>query len=141
LAYVDAEVFRLVSVGAPDGLKESSVGQDLARMLGEVEEKVELLGSEVNILAANRDTVLRHVDVEVAQVEDLWGLGGCGGLAAKLGADAGLKFLDAERLGDEVVGAGVEGLNLLTILSLSGCWVTMCTSTLGDSLRKCWMAQ
>ena len=108
LAYVDAEVFGLIGVGAPYGMQEGAMGEDLSGVLSEDDEEVELLGCEVGFLAADEDFVLRNVDDEVAHGDDLLGLGGGGGAAAELGADAGLQFLDAEGLGDVVVGAGVE---------------------------------
>ena len=84
------------------------MGEDLSGVLGEDDEEVELLGCEVCFLAANENFVLGNVDDEVAHGDDLLGLG-CGrGATAKLGADAGLQLLDAEGLGDIVVGSGVE---------------------------------
>jgi hypothetical protein len=109
LADVDAEVFGLVGVGTPYGMQERAMGENLSGVLGEDDEEVELLGRKVGFLAADEDFVLGNVDDEVSYGDDLLGLGcGCGA-AAELGADAGLQLLDAERLGNVIVGAGVEG--------------------------------
>ncbi len=106
----DAEVFGLMrGLSAPDGSEQGAVRHDLARMPGEVEHQVELFGREVNRLALHGDSVRGCIHDEVAGLD---GGGGAFGCTAKMGAHAGQQFLNAEGLGDVVIGAGVEGLNL-----------------------------
>jgi hypothetical protein len=117
----DAEVLGLGGgVGAPDGVEQLAVAEDLAGTVGHVEEQVELLGGEVDVGAADGDAVVGDVDGEVADVDGLGGGGIEGSLAAELGADAGLELLDVEGLGDVVVGAGVEGGDLGSLLLADG---------------------
>ena len=108
LADVDAEIFGLIGVGAPNGVQEGAMGEDLAGVFSEDDEEVELLGCEVGFLASDDDFVLWNVDDEVADGDDLLGLGRGGGAAAKLGADASLQLLNAEWFSDVIVGTGVE---------------------------------
>src|SRR6266446_7444869 len=74
----------------------------------------------MGVLAANHDTVLRYVDQEVAGFDDLWRFTVGGGAATQLSADAGLQFLNAEGLGDVVVGTCVEGFNFHQVLIADG---------------------
>ena len=67
--------------------------------------------------AEHGDAVVGDVDDEVAGLD---GRGGALGSAAQMGADAGQQLLNAEGLGDVVVGAGVEGLNLGALVVADG---------------------
>src|SRR5580692_10257144 len=85
-------------------------------MLCQKHQKVKLFRREMNILAANDDAMLWQVDQEVPGFNDLWSVVAGGGVAAQLRADAGLKLLNAERLGDVVIGACVERFHFYEVL-------------------------
>ena len=92
----------------------------LSGLLREADEKVELLRRQVGVLSANDDAMLRNVDEEVAGFDDLRGFcTGCAA-AAQLRANAGLQLLDAEGLGDVVVGACVERFDFHQVLIADG---------------------
>src|SRR5271168_1326857 len=90
--------------------------EDLSGVLRQTDKKVELLWRQVGVLAAYYDTMLRNIDKEVARVDDLRTLRAGDRAAAQLCADAGLQLLNAEGLGDVVVGACVEGFHLHEVL-------------------------
>jgi hypothetical protein len=113
LAHENAQVFGLIGrLRSPDGGQQRAVGDDLSLVAGHVQKQVELLGSEMHRPAENRDGVGFGVDDKVAGLN---GGGGAFGRAAKMGADAGEKFLDAEGLGDVVVSAGVKGFTMMGV--------------------------
>jgi len=116
----DAKVLRLVdAAGSPDGAEQGFVGEDAAGILREDDQEIELLGGEVDLIAAERDGVRLPVDVEVSFGDVLDG-GLLAGELAQLRADAGEELLDAEGFGDVVVGTGVERSDLDVVLFADG---------------------
>ena len=89
----------------------------------EGDELVLVLG-EAGVAAGDVDAVLAVVDGEVARGEDAGiGHGGCAVGRARVadgGADAREELLGAEGLGEVVVGAGVEGLDLIALVAAGG---------------------
>src|SRR3984885_579746 len=61
LADVNPQILGLIGVGAPHGVKQSTVRENLAGMLCQIHQQIELLGCRVRILPANDDAVLWNV--------------------------------------------------------------------------------
>src|ERR1700677_52424 len=90
---------------------------DLAGVAGQVDEQVEFLGCEVDGAAKHSDGVSRRIDDEVANLN-----GGCRAFrsAAQMGTNAGKQLLNAEWLGNVVVGSGVKGLDFGALVVAHG---------------------
>ena len=109
LADEDAQILGLMrGLGTPYGGEQGAVGDDLAGVTREMKQEFKLFGREVQRLTGDFDAVGCCINHEVADGDG--GLGALGS-AAEVCANAGEQFLDAEWLGDIVIGAGVEGLN------------------------------
>ncbi len=93
------------------------MGDGLAGLAREIEKQFEFGRREAERFSAELGGVGFGVDDEVAGFDD--GDDAFGG-AAEMGTDAGEKFLDAEGLGDVVVGAGVEGLDFALLVLSNG---------------------
>ena len=63
-----------------------------------------------------RTTPLDQVDFHISESEYGYLLGSCGDLPAQDGADTGEQLADAERLGQIVIGARIEGLDLVGLV-------------------------
>ncbi len=119
LANEDAEILGLLcGLSAPDGGEQGAVGEDFAGVAGEEKKQVEFLGCEMNGTAGDGDGVGTGIDEKVANFNGA--IAGTLGRTAKMGAHAGEELLNAERLGDVVVGAGIEGLHFGVLLIAHG---------------------
>ena len=113
LADVDVEVVLVGAfLAAPDALEEHAVGEDAVGVHDEGLEELVLGGGEVDGLAGASDLAALEVDGEVAGAEDGLGAGGGAGGVAEGDADAGDELVHAEGLGEVVIGAEGEGLDL-----------------------------
>ena len=94
------------------------MGQDLARVLDHRGEQPVLDRRQVDLLPADEDPALARVDLEVADGKDGLARLADGALGVPEGhAKPGEQLADAERLGDVVVGAGVERRDLVGLLA------------------------
>src|SRR5580704_6912860 len=93
------------------------MGNDLSRMSGQMDEQVKLLRGEVDWAPENADQVSVGIDDEIASLE---GSSRAFRRAAQVGAHSGQQFLDAEGLGDVVVSAGVQCLDLGALMVTDG---------------------
>src|SRR5579884_812114 len=98
----------------PDAIGELGAREDAVGVAGEVFEQGEFTGGKRDASPGARDFVAGYVHDEVAGA-DLAGLGARLELpaAADEGAQAGEQLLEGERLGEVVVGAGVEAGDLV----------------------------
>src|SRR5690606_14218241 len=104
---------------APEPLEELLAGEDLAWVLGEELEQIELACSQLHRLAIDADLVRLHVDHEPAEVEDGAGCWLAAPVAAEDCLDAGDDFAGRGGLDDEIVGAESQTADLVMVL-LSG---------------------
>ena len=115
----DAKVFGLLrELRTPDVSEQDAVGKDLACIAGKKEEKIEFFGREVDGAGGDGDGVGGGIDEKIADLDR--SIAGALRSAAEMGADAREELLDAEGLGDVVVGAGVEGFHLGVLLIAHG---------------------
>ena len=103
---------------APHGLADAIVGEHLARAAAQELHQAVFIGGEVHRLPGQCDQVLIIVDGQLA-----------GGKGGKIGGgpgpaqrcpDAGQQLRGAERLGDIVVGATIQGGHLFAFLGAGG---------------------
>jgi len=91
------------------------MGHHAVGVLGQVQQQVELLGSELEFASGDGDRAGSQVDAEIAGFDHLRRYFRLGG-APEIGPHTGKKFIHAERLGDVVVSTGVQRLDLLAFL-------------------------
>ena len=90
------------------------VRHQLALVLGEEAQDVELVGSQVNLLAGECDEALLEIHHQVADLDDrLTGRRH----PPEAGAKPGQELVEPHRLRDVVVGAGVERGDLLVLVA------------------------
>ena len=106
------------------------MGHDLTWIAGEQEKEVELTGCQVHGPAHYGDRVRGRVDMKVARIDS--GVGYALGGSSQVGANACKQFLNAERLGDVVVGPGIERLHLGAFLIPDGENEDRCFGVLAD---------
>ncbi len=116
LVGIDAQVVGLAAVGrAPDRAQQVLLEHEVAGLAAQCLEQAPLGGGQPDLLAVHRRTTLGEVEGEVVGAH-----GGDPGTevaaAAHGGAHPGEQLLDAEGLGHVVVGAEVEGLDLVVAL-------------------------
>ena len=108
-----AQVLRLIDrVRAPDGLEDGAVGQHPAGMLRQERQQLEFLRRQPHFFAVPEHPESLAVDDQVA-AHDRLARRRRRLDAPQRRADAGQQLLGAERLGDVVVGAGVERAHLV----------------------------
>ena len=93
---------------SPYRCEQGAMRDHFAGVARQVEQQFEFLGREVNGFARNFDAVGGGINHKITGHNGR--LGALRG-AAQMGPHPRQQFLDAERLGDVVVGAGVERLN------------------------------
>ena len=94
------------------------MGHELAAVLRQHAQEIELDRRQVDQLAGARDAAVGNVDHDVADRDRRLGRGV--GRAAQDGAQARCQLLAAERLRHVVVGAGVERTDLLALVADGG---------------------
>jgi hypothetical protein len=97
---------------APDLLEDLPLREHPPRVLGEQDQQPVLDGCQADLPFAERDLPPREVDAQVADVDEGRGGRRRGG-AAERGADPGEQLADPEGLREVVVGARIEGLDLV----------------------------
>jgi hypothetical protein len=102
---------------APDLAQEHPVREQLALVLREYPQQVELVRAQLHTSAVDGDRALRHVHAEVPDLEHRLLHAG---RAAHDGPQPREQLLDAERLGHVVVGPGIEGRDLVAFLTDRG---------------------
>ncbi len=109
LADKHAQILRLMSrLRSPHSCEQRAMGNDLAGIARKVQQQFKFLWRQVDRLALHGDAMRCGIDHEVACFNRrLCALR----RAPQVSANAGLQFLDAERLCDVVVGARVERFN------------------------------
>src|SRR5215469_3485386 len=104
-----AQIFRLLcAVRSPHRSQQRMMSDDLPWMPGEVNQQVELFRRQVNFVFLNLNPVRWNVDKKVPYL-DYRSLGlkrDCG--PPECSADSGQQFVHIERLGDVIVGSGIE---------------------------------
>src|SRR5580698_8252915 len=107
-----AEVLNLFGIfTTPNRTQQRSVGNNFAGVAGEIYEQVKLFRSEMHGAVFDKNASCARINFEISRLNRrefrLVRL-----YAAKIGADARQKFLDAEGLGYVVIRAGIESLDL-----------------------------
>ena len=100
-------------LGAPDLLQELGLRDQAAAVADEHLDEVPLGRREPHLFAVASHLLRRQVDGEVLRLDERFFLRGGG--PAERSAQAGQELVHAERLGDVVVGAGVERRNLVAL--------------------------
>src|SRR5947209_16954050 len=120
VADVDVDRPR-VAVGAvaPDRAQELLAIEQPSRLGHQPGQQLELREGEPHGLAANGHLAVAAIDLDRAHAEDLVPQGS-GARAAKHGPDATAQFGEPERLGDVVVGAGLEALDGIRLAAQGG---------------------
>src|SRR5207245_7858161 len=122
LAHVDPQVVALPRrAGAPDFLQELAMGEDLPRVLDERREEVVLGPRKVDLFLAEEDTAGGEVHLQLAGRKNRFTLaaGRARGVAERH-AHPGEQLTGSERLGQVVVGAGVQGFDIVRLLATRG---------------------
>src|ERR1700676_68781 len=118
-AHQDPQVLRLgLVLGSPDVVEELALGHQSAGVADQDLDDVPLLGCEVDVLSVPGHPLVDQVDGELLGLHP-----GClvaGGDPPERRPEAGQQLVHAERLGDVVVGPGVEGLHLAHALMAGG---------------------
>ena len=105
----DAQVFGLVAVvRTPHGLQDFAMGHGTAGVRHQVAQDLELLRREADVFAVGAHPAGVEIDLQVGAGVAVRAAFGGGGRAPHGGANARQQFLDAEGLGDVIVGAGIE---------------------------------
>lgn len=86
-------------------LEDHFAVENVSRVPGQGDEKRELALGQANLLAAPGDGVVRGVDAEIGDFDDL---GLLVGFAAFQGAESGEEFLEGKGFGEVVIGSRVE---------------------------------
>jgi hypothetical protein len=116
---VDAQVVGGVAgIWAPHTVQDLAVGQDLSGVGHEQAQQGVLDGGEVDDGPAASDDPRGEVDLDGATGEE--GLGRGGEAASGGGTDAGEELGAAEGFGDVIIGAGVEGGDLVVFAVVDG---------------------
>ena len=114
LRHEHAQVVRLVVVlGTPHLLQQLALGDELAAVAHEHLDEVPLGRREADLVAVAVHPLGREVDGEVRGLDERLLVSGRG--PAERGAQPGEQLVHAERLGDVVVGAGVERGDLVAL--------------------------
>src|SRR5262245_50219941 len=115
LLHVDAQVMRVLDVRrAPHLAQELAVRDHHPEVLGEAAEQPELDRRQTDFDAVPRGTALLEIHLDVIKGEDLAALGSQ--RMAQSYPHPGQELAHAEWLGDVIVGAGVERLDLGALL-------------------------
>src|SRR5208337_1542523 len=109
LAHIDPQILD-VARRAPDFLHQEPVGENLARVEYEKPEDLVFLGRKLHLLAFHRNDAPDKIDAKVSALEQRLAALLLNAVAQR-GADARNEFGDAERLGDIIVRAEIEGLD------------------------------
>src|SRR5262249_12620943 len=115
LPHIDAQILRVREV-IPQLAEQELVGEHLAGVLHQRAQKLVFLGGQFYLLVTHLHDAPYQVDREVAGAEDRT-LPVHLQLMAQRRAHAGEQFVHAERLGDVVVGAEVECLDLADLIA------------------------
>src|SRR5579859_454308 len=115
----DAQVFRLLhALSTPYGIQEHAVGQYFVRVPRHENQQLEFLWRQVDFPASDAHLARFRIDVKIAIFDGLRWLFFRRAHAAKVGPYARQQLIHTERLGNVVVGAGIERLNF-TLLFLA----------------------
>jgi hypothetical protein len=114
LSYEHAEIFGLMrGLCSPDAGQERSMGNDPPGVSREMNQQLKFLRREVQWFSNDLDAVRHGVNDEVTRADYRFG---SLRRAPQMRTHSGEEFLDAERLCDVIVGAGIERLNLRTLV-------------------------
>ena len=114
LGHEHPQIVRLVVVlGSPDLLQQLCLRDEAAAVANEHFDEVPLGRCQSHLLAVAAHLLRRQVDGEVRRLDE--GFFFRRGGTPEGGAQAGEQLVHAERLGDVVVGAGVERRNLVAL--------------------------
>ena len=118
----DSQVVGLSGWGIrPDGRQQGPVGYDLVGAPRPVQNQFEFFGTEVHFASPYRDFAGLQVDSKIADFETCLLPGNRRHAGpAQQGANARQEFIRGKRLGDEIVGAGVQGFDLGFFLAPHG---------------------
>ena len=81
------------------------------------DQEIKFLGREVNFVAAHADQPRLRIDQEIAGTDRFLRRFSCGRYATQVRPYSRQQFIHAERLGDVVVGAGIERLDFRFLLT------------------------
>src|SRR5262245_12767185 len=112
---------QILSVGqiVPQLAEQKLVGEHLAGVLHQNAQKLVLLGRQFHVLVTHLDDTSHQIDGQIAHSED-WALAVSLQLVAQRRAHPGEKLIHAKRLGDVIIGAEVERLNLAGLVTAAG---------------------
>src|SRR3954454_12862079 len=93
------------------------MGDHLVGIPREIHKQIELFGSEMNVTVAYPNGACLHIDVEIANFNQIgFRLLPCG-RPSQSGSHPCQQFIHVEWLGHIVIGARIESLNLGTLIS------------------------
>ena len=117
LAHVDTQVVRVVRMAwSPHRLQQLPVGEHAVRMRRHVDQQAVFDRGHVQVFAIALDGAARQIDLHVAELDHAAAAAGQCRAAAQVRAHAGQQFAHREGLDQVVVGAGVEGLDLVGLV-------------------------
>ena len=118
VAHVDAQVVAAVDVARPPDLAQQlAVRQHAAGVGDQHAEQAVCDRGQMHFGAALRDDARRQVDPHVAELEHRRRVGCAAARAAQVRADPRHQLRDAGRLGQVVVGAGIERAHLVGLVA------------------------
>src|SRR5204863_7164810 len=100
----------------PDLLEELAVRHDLAGVADERRQEAVFDRRELDFLIVDKDAAVGEIDAQVMNREDRLAAVAAAHSMTEGDPDAREQFAHAERLGEVVVGAGVEGGHLVAFL-------------------------